>query len=113
MEARTRAALVPPPRPVTGPRRCSTSGPRPCRLRPTGTRTAPNASAGTVHANFAQRVWKRKKGISRTDKTLSRLKAEQMVFSQSTGEIEKPAGEKKHGTWTELVYDNQDTTKNT
>ncbi len=45
----------------------------------------------TKHANFAQRVWKRKKGISSMDKTLSRLKAEQMIFSQSTGEIEKPA----------------------
>ena len=45
----------------------------------------------TKHANFAQRVWKRKKGISSMDKTLSRLKAEQTIFSKSTGEIEQAA----------------------
>jgi hypothetical protein len=43
------------------------------------------------HASFAMSVWKRKKGISSIDKSLAMLKAEQNIFSRSSGKIEEAA----------------------
>ncbi len=44
----------------------------------------------TKHAKFAQGVFRRKKGMSKIEGTLKRLKAEQSIFSHSSGQVGSP-----------------------